>query len=346
MVMTSCTRRHILAASLAAPALIGLRRSANAVTMLRISHQFPGGTIEEGDFRDRMCRRFSLEIAKRTNGALSGEVYPNSSLVKTNAQFNAMRKGALDLSLYPLAYAGGEIPELNITLMPCMVSNYAQGAAWKDAAVGRELVRLLAEKGVIIISWVWQAGGCASRGAKLVGPEDAKGQKVRGGSREMDLMFKQAGATVVSMPSNEAYAAMQTGAVDSVVTSSTSLVSFHLEELAKNLTAGNGKSYWFMFEPLLMSKAIFDALPKDQKDIVIAIGAELEKFGTMAAKADDKNVVEVYKAKGREVYELSDEAIAKWRDLARMSAWKDYGERSESTAKFLSLAQAVAENPA
>jgi TRAP-type transport system periplasmic protein len=346
MMMTNVTRRHILASSLAAPALIGLGRPASAVTMLRISHQFPGGTIEEGDFRDRLCRRFSVEIAKRTNGALSGEVYPNSSLVKTNAQFNAMRKGALDLSLYPLAYAGGEIPELNITLMPCMVLNYGQGAAWKDAPVGRELVKLLADKGVIIISWVWQAGGCASRGAKLVGPEDAKGQKVRGGSREMDLMFKQAGATVVSMPSNEAYAAMQTGAVDSVVTSSTSLVSFHMEELAKHLTAGGGKSYWFMFEPLLMSKAIFEALPKEQKDVVMAIGAELESFGTAAAKSDDKKVVDVYKNKGCQVSELDEQTLAKWRDLARVSAWKDYGNKSESTAKFLSLAQAVAENPA
>jgi TRAP-type C4-dicarboxylate transport system substrate-binding protein len=42
-------------------------------------------------------------------------------------------------------------------------------------------------------------------------------------------MFKQAGAAVVSMPSNETYAAMQTGAADAIVTSSTSLISFRLE---------------------------------------------------------------------------------------------------------------------
>ncbi len=34
--------------------------------------------------------------------------------MKTNAQFGAMRKGALDMSLYPSPYAGGEVPELNI----------------------------------------------------------------------------------------------------------------------------------------------------------------------------------------------------------------------------------------
>jgi hypothetical protein len=39
------------------------------------------------------------------------------------------RKGALDMSLYPLAYAGGEVAELNIGLMPCMVTSYEQGFA-------------------------------------------------------------------------------------------------------------------------------------------------------------------------------------------------------------------------
>ena len=29
-----------------------------------------------------------------------------------------MRKGALDMSLFPISYAGGEMPELNIGLMP------------------------------------------------------------------------------------------------------------------------------------------------------------------------------------------------------------------------------------
>ena len=132
--------------------------------------------------------------------------------MKTNAQFSAMRKGALDISLYPLPYAGGEVPETNIGLMPGLVSTYEQGMRWKKNAVGKTLTEFLAEKGIIILSWVWQAGGVASRARPIVAPEDAKGLKVRGGSREMDMMLKTAGAAVLSMPSNELYAAMQTGA--------------------------------------------------------------------------------------------------------------------------------------
>ena len=29
---------------------------------LKISHQFPGGTIKEGDFRDRLVRTFAAEV--------------------------------------------------------------------------------------------------------------------------------------------------------------------------------------------------------------------------------------------------------------------------------------------
>jgi len=337
------TRRHVLAGALAAPAVWSSSRTASAATALKISHQFPGGTLDEGDFRDRLTRRFVAALAKTTEGALTAEVYPNSSLMKTNAQFSAMRKGALDMSLYPLAYAGGEVQELNITLMPSLVSSYAQGAAWKTAAIGQELQKLLAAKGIVIVSWIWQAGGCACRSRQLVGPEDAKGQKVRGGSREMDLMFKEAGAAVVSLPSNEVYAAMQTGAVDAAVTSSTSLISFRLEELSKHLTGGGGKSYWFMFEPLLMSKAIFEALPKAQQDAIMAIGAEMETFGREAAMADDAKVVEVYKAKGVNVHPFDDVTLAKWKEIARASAWKDYAGKSENAARLLKLAEEAAE---
>lgn len=323
----------------AAPALMLAPTLASAAAELKISHQFPGGTLTEGDFRDRLCRRFAAEVDKRTNGALKATVYPGSSLMKTNAQFSALRKGALDMGLVPLSYAGGEVAETNIGLMPALVPSYEQGAAWKTAEVGKLLTKMLDEKGVMILSWVWQAGGVASRKGPLVAPDDAKGQKVRGGSREMDLMLKQAGASVISLPSNEIYAAMQTGAMDAAMTSSTSFISFKLEEIAKHLTTGRQKTYWFMLEPLMISKSVFTALPKAQQDIVVAVGAELESFGREAAKADDKNAADVYAKAGAKLYDLDEPTLKKWQAIAVETAWKDYAEKSETCAALLKAAQ-------
>jgi len=333
-------RRRFVAGTLAAVPLAALspRALAQAVTTLKISHQFPGGTIDSGDFRDRLVRKFAQEVEKRTNGSLKFDIYPNSSLVKVNSQFSALRKGALDLSLVPLSYAGGEVPETNIGLLPALVPSYEVGSKWKNAEVGRFLSQFLAEKGVLVVTWIWQAGGVASRSKPLVGPDDAKGIKVRGGSREMDMMFKDAGASVLSLPSNEIYAAMQTGAMDAALTSSTSLISFRLEEVSKFLTSGRGKSYWFMFEPLMMSKDVFDKLTKPQQEAIMAVGAELEKFAVDSAMADDVAVANVYTKAGAKVSDLDDATLKKWQVLAR-PVWKDYSDKNANCAKLLALAE-------
>jgi TRAP-type transport system periplasmic protein len=331
-------RRTILGAMAASP-LLSVQSVWAQTTSLKISHQFPGGTITEGDFRDRLCRMFGAEVEKRTKGALKFDIYPGSSLMKTGSQFSAMRKGALDLSLVPLSYAGGELPEVNIGLMPGLVTSYEQGYGWKNAEVGKELSKFLLDKGIIIVSWIWQAGGVASRTKPIVEPEDARGLKIRGGSREMDMILKAAGAAVVSLPSNEIYAAMQTGAMDAALTSSTSLISFRLEEVSKSLTTGRGKSYWFMFEPLMMSKAVFDKLSKEQQGVIMAVGADMEAFARKSAQLDDSAVAAVYQKTGAKVVDLNDATVKKWQAIARTTAWKDYGERNENSARLLKLAE-------
>src|SRR5204863_4062862 len=180
----------------------------------------------------------------------------------------------------------------------------------------------------------------ASRTKALVTPEDAKGMKVRGGSREMDMMFKDARESVISLPSNEIYDAMQTGAMDAALTSSTSLISFRLKDVSKFLTSGRGKSYWFMFEPLMMSKQVFDKLPKPQQDAIMTVGAELEKFAVESAKADDIAVADVYTKAGAKVADLDDATLAKWQTIAK-PVWKDYAGKSANCAKLLALAEKV-----
>jgi TRAP-type C4-dicarboxylate transport system substrate-binding protein len=277
-------------------------------------------------------------IQERSKGAMTAEIYPGSSLMKTNAQFSAMRKGALDMSLIPISYAGGDLPELNIGLMPGLVTGYDEGLGWKDKPIGQEFSKFLAAKGVVIITWIWQAGGAASRSRPLVEVADAKGMKIRGGSREMDLVLQAAGASVLSLPSNELYAAMQTGACDAALTSSTSLTSFRLEELAKHLTTGRAKSYWFMLEPLVMSKAVFDRLSSEEREIIVSVGAELEEFGRAAAVEDDVRVAKVYQAAGATVHDLDAKLVEAWRGLARDTAWKDYANKSENCARLIKLA--------
>src|SRR5205085_10201241 len=123
---------------------------------------------------------------------------------------------------------------------------------------------------------------------------------------------------------------------------STSFISYTLEVNAKDLPTGREQTYWFMLEPLLISKEIFDALPKQQRDVIMEVGGEMEKFGTEAAKADDKAVAEVYAKAGAKVYDVNDATLKQWQAIARDTAWKDYGEKSETCAALLKAAQKLA----
>jgi TRAP-type C4-dicarboxylate transport system substrate-binding protein len=96
-----------------------------------------------------------------------------------------------------------------------------------------------------------------------------------------------------------------------------------------------------MLEPLMMSKSIFDGLPKKHQDIILAVGSELEAFGKKGAQEDDIEVAKVYEKAGAKVSPLDVAIVGKWRDIARDTAWKDYGAKTATAANLLKLASDV-----
>ncbi|MBT8363364.1 MAG: hypothetical protein KJP23_01575, partial [Deltaproteobacteria bacterium] len=73
--------------------------SAKSMT-LKVSHQFAAG-----DVRDQMGRVFGDMVTEKTNGEIKFRHYPAKSLYKPKEQWDAMRKGGLDMSCFPLDYA-------------------------------------------------------------------------------------------------------------------------------------------------------------------------------------------------------------------------------------------------
>jgi TRAP-type C4-dicarboxylate transport system substrate-binding protein len=96
-----------------------------------------------------------------------------------------------------------------------------------------------------------------------------------------------------------------------------------------------------MLEPLMMSKSIFDGLPKNQQDIILAVGLELEAYGRKGAQDDDAEVAKVYEKAGAKVSALDVATVGKWRDIARDTAWKDYAAKTATAANLLKLATDV-----
>jgi len=89
----------------------------------------------------------------------------------------------------------------------------------------------------------------------------------------------------------------------------------------------------------MMSKEVFAKLPKAHQDILMAVGAEQETFGTDAARADDKIAADVYAKAGAKVHDLDAPTVGKWQAIARDTAWKDYADRSESCKALMAAAR-------
>src|SRR5262249_7500833 len=97
-------------------------------------------------------------------------------------------------------------------------------------------------------------------------------------------------------------------------------------------------SYWFMLEPLVMSKAVFDRLSYEERDVIVSVGAELEEFGRAAAVEDDVRVAKVYGAAGATVHDLDAKAVQAGRGRRRDTAWNEYASKNENCARLIKLA--------
>ena len=242
--------------------MIALSASAYAQMTMKASHQFPGG---KGDVRDDMVQMIAKDV-KDANVGIDIQVYPGASLFKPNDQWNAMVNGQLDITLFPLDYASGKAPVFSATLMPGLIRSQERAKRINNSQFMKDIRAEIEKRGVIVLSDAWFAGGVAAKGGCIVRPEDLKGRKFRAAGPTFAGMWENAGASIVSPPSNEIYNAFQSGVANGTDTSLGTFQSMRLYEVTDCLTAPGENALWFMYEPVLMSKKSFDKLDKKQQD--------------------------------------------------------------------------------
>ena len=308
-----------------------------AQTVLKASHQFPGG---KGDPRDEMVQVIAREVEK-ANVGLKIHIFPGSSLFKPREQWNAMSRGLLDMSAFPLDYAAGQHPEFSATLMPGLVGNYDRAKKLNNSEFMTRIKKVINDGGVVVIADAWLSGGFASKKACIKGPDSIKGQVTRAAGPAFEQMLAAAGASISSMPSNEIYNGMQTGVLDATNTSSASFVSFRLYEQVKCLTAPGENALWFMYEPVLMSKKIFDGLTKEQQAALLAAGAKSEEYFDAESRKGDQVLIDTFKKAGVEVTEMTKADFDAWLAVAKESAYKQFAAEVKGGAELIEAALAV-----
>lgn len=322
---------------LAMVAILATPVAVHAQVVLKASHQFPGG---KGDVRDDMVQMIAKEAAQ-ANVGLTVQVYPGASLFKPNQQWNAMVNGQLDISLFPLDYASGKVPAFSATLMPGLIRSQDRAKRINNSPFMNDIRTEIENNGVIVLSDAWFAGGMAAKKTCIVDPKDMKGMKFRAAGPTFAAMWEAAGASIVSPPSNEIYNAFQTGVVTGTDTSLGTFASTRLYEVTDCLTGPGNNALWFMYEPVLMSKASFNRLSKPQQDAVIKAGKDAQAYYEGKADAVNAEALKAFEDHKVKVVTLSDADYNAWLDLAKKSSYAKFAASVPNGQKLIDEALAV-----
>ena len=303
--------------------------------VLKLSHQW-----STSDVRHKVAQIVADEVAKADVG-LEIKIYPSKSLFKPREQYRPLSRGRLDMSVVPLAYAAGQRPAYNLTLMPGLVKNHDHAARLAQSPFMQELEKIMAKDDVKVLVHGYLAGGFGSKNQCITKPSDVKSMKIRAAGKSFEEMLAAAGASITSMPSSEIYSALQTGVLDGANTSSSSFRSYRLYEQLKCFTPAGDVALWFMYQPMLMNKTIFEKLDQDQQSAILSGAQKAQAYYLAEAKKADAATAEKFKEAGVEIAEMSSADFDAWREVAKKSSYQSFVKNTENGQKLLDMALSV-----
>ncbi|MDA7430609.1 TRAP transporter substrate-binding protein DctP [Primorskyibacter aestuariivivens] len=314
---------------------LGMGASAAISEELRLSHQW-----STSDIRHQVAQIVADEVAA-ANVDLGIKIFPSKSLFKPREQYQPMSRGQLDMSMFPLAYAGGVQPAYNLTLMPGLIKNHDHAARLSASPFMEALEEKMAEDDVMVLVHGYLAGGFAGKEGCITGPSDVRGLQTRAAGKSFEQMLAGAGASITSMASSEIYSAMQTGVLDAANTSSASFVSYRIYEQVSCYTPAGDVALWFMYQPLLMNKSTFEGLTAEQQAALLAGAEKAQNYYLEEAKKQDADSVEVFQQAGVEIAEMTEADFEAWRAIAKETSLASFVTEVPDGQTLLDMALAV-----
>jgi TRAP-type C4-dicarboxylate transport system substrate-binding protein len=302
---------------------------------LRLSHQW-----STSDVRHEVAQIVADEVAAASVD-LEITIFPSKSLFKPREQYRPLSRGQLDMTVFPLSYAGGQQPSFNLTLMPGLVKNHDHAARLSQSKFMEALEAKMAEDDVMVLVHGYLAGGFVGKDTCITKPSDVVGLQTRAAGKSFEQMLVGAGASITSMASSEIYSAMQTGVLDAANTSSSSFVSYRIFEQVKCYTPASDIALWFLYQPLLMNKSTFEGLSAEQQAALLAAAEKAEAHYLEQAKLQDAKSVDIFREAGVEIAEMTAEDFAALQAIANETSYAAFVADVPGGQELLDLALAV-----
>jgi tripartite ATP-independent transporter DctP family solute receptor len=239
-----------------------LGATAGAEMVLKLGHY--ANAEHAGNHAAKM---FAEGVAKRTNGALKVEIYPNNELGNPPEVLEQNILGVIDMSLPTQGQLAKYSKKFGCVMLPFAYENYDHAYKVLDGPFMKWAEKDLAEAGLIFLSnWEWGFRNLTNSVRPVVHPDDAKGLKIRTPPELSNQAAMEAlGATVQTIQFSELPMALKQGVVDGQENPVSVIYAYKIYETQKYLTM-TGHTYNSMVH--VMSKKTWDKLTPEQQKIV------------------------------------------------------------------------------
>jgi TRAP-type C4-dicarboxylate transport system substrate-binding protein len=213
---------------------------------------------------------WARKIEKDSGGRIKVQLFPSMQLGgKPPELFDQAKDGVADVVWAVLGFTPGRFPKTEAFELP-----FSSGAAEPASRAFQEFVEKNAMdefKDVKLIAVHVHGPGLFHSKDPIAKLEDLKGMRIRGGSRIVNIMLEQLGATPVGMPVTVIGEALTKGVISATTIPFEVVPSLKLHQIVKNHTtfAGDKGLYTLTFA-VAMNKASYDKLPADLKKVIDA----------------------------------------------------------------------------
>ncbi|MEM9632454.1 MAG: TRAP transporter substrate-binding protein [Pseudomonadota bacterium] len=300
---------HICAKAMAAVASAAIAfgiQSAGAEE-LKIAHFMPSmHPMDQG-----VMAPLAADIDAATGGELTMRIYPSGELGKGPVQqYKRVVTGVADIVFGIPEYTPKQFAKTGVVHIPGLFANGtdATNALWDNIA----LIEDEYDQTKLLGLWANNPSVLVTREKPVRTLADMQGMKIRTPNPVMATLVEAWGGIPVSMPTTDAYNAMNTGVIDAVMIGPSGIRSYKLNETAKYVTTNIPTALDSFY--LLMNKSSWDSLSDDQKAKLDELtGREISLKGAEAFYKAGQAGLELAKESGVELIEITPEAEAEFR---------------------------------
>ncbi|MCI8661977.1 MAG: TRAP transporter substrate-binding protein [Hungatella sp.] len=275
-----------------------------------------GHAQPEGNPRYVSMEKFAEDVAAKTNGHVTVEVFGNGQLGTEKEMLEQVVAGTVQ------GMRGGQFdfsPRLLMFTLPFLAQNRAQVTALLQSDLAKKVcAEAEAETGTVIIN-LCDAGGWrqfSNSKHAITKPEDLQGLKMRtNGMNTIDKTFIALGATTTTIPYSDLYMGLKTGVADGQENPWVNVEGMKFYEVQQYFTEVN---YQFHPDPFYVNAAWWNGLPQEYRDIISECATEMGTYNDQLIDENQSAAKQVVIDAGCEVYEPSADELKAFQDAVQV----------------------------